>query len=131
MAGMTYRDIADSLGYNSPQAAHKAVTDAITASVREASQELIDLEVSRLDALLFAVWGAARKGTLGAIDRCIRIMERRSRLLGLDKPVKYDMSWRDEVSAQGGDADELFEKLVTETMARNGPIASSNPPTEA
>jgi hypothetical protein len=101
-AGATYQQIADTLGYSSISGAEKAVKTALAGMIHEPAAELIILERSRLDALLMAVWGQAVKGNQGAIDRALRIMERRARLLGLDAPVRTDVTvntWEDKVIA--------------------------------
>lgn len=46
------------------------------------------LELERLEMLHSAVWANALNGDLAAIDRFIKLSERRSKLLGLDPPAK-------------------------------------------
>jgi hypothetical protein len=52
---------------------------------REPAQELITLELERLDMATRAIAHQVEKGSLRAIDRWLRIMDRRAKLLGLDK----------------------------------------------
>ena len=54
------------------------------------------LELERLDKLWFAMYRQATQGNQGAVDRCIRIMERRAKLLGLDAPTKTELSTKDD-----------------------------------
>ena len=92
-AGATYDQIADQLDYSSRASAYKAVAKALQAieeQVAEDAIELCRLEVERLDRLLVALWPKASAGHLGAIDRVIRISERRSRLLGLDAALRAE-----------------------------------------
>ncbi|MEN6341189.1 MAG: sigma factor-like helix-turn-helix DNA-binding protein [Methanospirillum sp.] len=84
--GWTYEAIAVELGV-SPQAAHKAVSKALTALTAEPAADLRRLELDRLDALTRAAWSAAASGNLPAIDRILRVMERRAKLAHLDEPV--------------------------------------------
>ena len=63
----------------------KTLNSGLTEDVRE-------LEVQRLDELLLSIWPQARKGNHGAVDRVLRIMERRARLLGLDAPTRADVT---------------------------------------
>ena len=44
--------------------------------------------------MLLAVWKMAQKGNLQAVDRVIRIMERRAKLVGLDVVVPVDLNVR-------------------------------------
>ncbi len=83
-AGASLAVIAQSLGYKDPSGAHKAIKRALAKIVREPAEELIVLELQRLDSISVEVYRQAKQGHLGAIDRLLRIMERRSKLLGLD-----------------------------------------------
>ena len=69
----------------------KAALADIPASEAEA---LRTIENERLDGMQVAIWNRVRKGDLGAIDRAIRISERRSRLNGLDAPQRVDLGSR-------------------------------------
>ena len=93
-AGATYQKIAEHLGVPLTTAAYY-VTSAMRALVAEPARELRDLEVARLDDMLLSVWPQVRQGNLGAIDRVLRIMERRAKLLGLDAPTRVNVTdWR-------------------------------------
>ena len=83
-AGATYQVIADRLGYASPRGAHKAVTSALKASLREAGAEVRELELARLDAMLLGLWRRVQSGDEKAVDRALKIEERRAKRLGLD-----------------------------------------------
>jgi len=54
----------------------------------EPAEAVRDLELQRLDHLQEAAWSKATDGDLRAIDTCLRVMERRSRMLGLDSPAR-------------------------------------------
>lgn len=47
-----------------------------------------EVELTRLDMMLAVLTPQVKSGHLGAMDRYIRLSERRSKLLGLDAPVK-------------------------------------------
>jgi hypothetical protein len=94
-AGATFQMIADQLGYRSPSGAHKAVVSALRATLREPAEELRELELTRLDAMLLSLWRRVQAGEERAIDRALRIMERRARLLGLDAPTRGELSGPD------------------------------------
>jgi len=87
--GFTYQQIADSMGV-SKQGAWDRVKRALADIPREAAEEYRALECERLDALLAVATHQALTGkrSLFAIDRCIMIMDRRAKLLGLDAPIK-------------------------------------------
>ena len=114
ITGLTYRQIADELDYRSPASAHAAVMRALRETLAEPAEELRQLEVGRLDALLEAVWADAMTGKLPAVDRVLRIGERRAKLLGLDlppEPAEVDIwplleGW---ALANGGDVARMRE----------------------
>ena len=82
--GATYEQIAAGLGYKTRARAHEAVTTAVRRFVAEPAADVRHIEELRLDALLLAVWPQALSGDPAAVDRVLRIMQQRSRLLGLD-----------------------------------------------
>lgn len=91
-AGYSYRAIAEELGI-SVSAAYRATTRALkrlNEKTQEEAEVVRRLELERLDDLLLAMWPKAQNGDQGAVDRILRIMERRARLLGLDAPLKEE-----------------------------------------
>ncbi len=84
VAGRTLKQIADVLGYASPSGAAQAIEAALRKRVAEPVDHLRDVENARLDAMWTGIYPAAKRGNLAAIDRAIKIMTRRAKLLGLD-----------------------------------------------
>ncbi|MGA5637762.1 hypothetical protein ACPCTN_03275 [Streptomyces cinereoruber] len=87
------------------------------AELADDVDELRALEADRLDRLFFVAYKkAVRDQDLAAIDRTLRIMERRARLLGLDMPVRTELSGPDggPVQVENATVDEL-EKLIALT----------------
>ena len=87
--GMPFQQIAERVGYSSRQAAHQAVTKALT-EIREETQGTADdlrtLEAERLDHLWqIAMTEAITNRDMRAIDTALRIQDRRAKLFGLDK----------------------------------------------
>jgi DNA-binding CsgD family transcriptional regulator len=91
--GLSFREIARELKV-APATAYKAVARglaAVNAGCREQAQELRALEALRLDQMQAALWQQAiEERDVRAIDRILRIMERRARLLGLDEPERRE-----------------------------------------
>ena len=54
--GHTYESISEQLGYSTPSASYKAVMRRLRDVDRPAVSMLRELEVQRLDAMLYAVW---------------------------------------------------------------------------
>lgn len=83
-AGCSYDEIAQALGFSNSGNAYHTVHKALKATYREPAEELRTLELERVDRLMRAIWPQAIKGDVDAIDRVLKIMSRRARLLGLD-----------------------------------------------
>ncbi len=124
MAGASYQKIADELGYTSRGAACQDVTRALEQAVAEQTQSVEayrEEELQRLDALLAEAWAILKRQhvtvshgkliyddrtgepllddgpTLQAIDRILKIQERKAKFLGLDAPVKVEAITLDSI----------------------------------
>lgn len=89
-SGLSYSEIAHRIGIGKTTA-HRLIEDAIreaSATINDEAREMKALELSRLDGMLAGLWTDARRGNVQAVDRVLKIMERRAKLLGLDAPVK-------------------------------------------
>lgn len=133
--GYTFERIAAEVGYDSRATAYAAVQRVLRETVREAGDELRTLELERLDAMQAAAVEVLERRhvtvsngkviqlggepleddgpVLAAIDRMIRIQERRARLLGLDAPVRANLTVTDEMTAR--------VKALAEELAELGP----------
>jgi hypothetical protein len=90
-AGHTYAAIGEQLGLSKAMA-FKLVRQGMEEgriAIGKAADQLRAEELSRLDGMLEAVWPKASKGELAAVDRVLKIGERRARLLGLDAPSQH------------------------------------------
>ncbi len=82
--GHTFAAIAERERVSSPSAAHRIYRRAADAMVRQAGEELRELEGARLDELQATWWGRSTEGDHRAAQVILRIMERRAKLYGLD-----------------------------------------------
>jgi hypothetical protein len=97
--GHGYPHIATTIGC-SRSYAEKLVRKALREIIEESFQELVKIETARLDAIFLPAFLAATQTDKDgnpifnkeATDTAIKIMERRARFLGLDKPVKAEIS---------------------------------------
>jgi|tagenome__1003787_1003787.scaffolds.fasta_scaffold20936992_4 hypothetical protein len=84
LAGATYERIAGALGYANRGGAFKAVQAALAARPAAPEQsEVVQVKLARMDALLTGLWPAARRGDVAAVDRVLKIGERRTQLLAM------------------------------------------------
>lgn len=89
-AGYQYKDIADALGV-SISTVGRWVQEGMDQWKKQAvkyAEDIVLMEEKRLDRMLAGVWSRAKAGDDAAVDRVIKIMDRRAKLLGLDKPSK-------------------------------------------
>lgn len=113
---------------NDTQLIHAACKDVREAlkerrsELEEKTEDLREIENARLDRLFFVAYRqAVKEGNLPAIDRALRIMERRARLLGLDRPVKTELTGADggAIEFTNTSLDELEALIgITEEAAR-------------
>lgn len=128
--GLSYGQIAKNLGYADPSGAYRAVQRALASVPAESVDELRRIQSEQIDALTaqaievlesthyaHTVHGDLVLGpdgqplvdsmpTLHAIDRLIRLAERRSKLMGLDAPSRHEVITLDYLDAQIRDAAE-------------------------
>lgn len=112
MVGGTYRQIAEACGVSVKTSFDdvKAVMEELRQEAREDAETIRAMELERLDTMLSKIWPAVQLGKLLAVDRALKIMERRSRLLGLDAAQKFEHAGKD-----GGPIEttsEIREKLT-------------------
>lgn len=88
--GLGYIEIGERLGIGKSQAQRLVVgaLAEVRADITAEADGLRAEELSRLDAMMQGLWVDARKGGVKSIDRVLKIMERRAKLLGLDAPVR-------------------------------------------
>lgn len=122
--GMSLRQIAQRLGYADQSGASKAVARALAAVPVQGVDELRRVQCDQLDYLTakalevleakhyaHSTHGELVYGpngevlvdsapTLNAIDRLVRIFERRAKLMGLDAPQRHEVTTLDYLDAQ-------------------------------
>lgn len=111
LAGMSYRQIAVRLNI-AVSTAFAHVQRMIHEHAAEPAEEIRAQELARLDRLLLAHWSAAVgdpnatppvPGDRDATRMVLQIMDRRARYLGLDAPVRVDLTaWIRRMAEQEG-----------------------------
>lgn len=119
--GKGFAEIAAALGIGKSQA-HRLVVAGMEDARQQIAASADDLrveEVSRLDGMLAGLWPTARKGGVAAVDRVLKIMERRAKLLGLDAPERRELTGKGGAPMQTVNmtADE-FARIAAEVAAR-------------
>ena len=89
-AGMSYYYIGKQLDVSKATAwkdVQRAIKE-IQENYAETAMNVLTIELKRLDRLLLGLWQDAIKGDKQAVDRVVKIMERKAKYLGLDAPEK-------------------------------------------
>lgn len=146
----TLAHIADAVGFKSQSSVKFAIERALVAAITEPAEELRRLELMKLDQLAVAAWAVLEARhylvsqgrliriedgaspleddgpVLNAIDRLLKISERRSKLLGLDAPIRAEVTTIDHLDAQIAalEADLAGRPPVDEDAAIEGPASS-------
>lgn len=110
--GASYEAIARQVGYANKGGAHRAVMQELQELPKDAAQDVMALELERLDQLLLALWPAAMKGHVRSAETVIRLMERRAKLQGLDAPVQAT------ITHASADVDAAVAELAREMALR-------------
>ena len=106
-AGASFVQIGKQLGF-STQHAHRLVTKELArmnAELKEVAGDVTRLELERLDAMWLGLWTRARQGDDKAVVACLRIMERRAKILGIDAPLRQELTGADGGPIQTVDVD--------------------------
>ena len=87
IAGATWEQVSDKLGYASASSAYNSVKKHIQRLYdfdEDFVGEVVQLDLARLDAMQLVLWEkATRHGDVQAVDRILRVMEMRHKLLGV------------------------------------------------
>tara|TARA_Y100000356_G_C11098024_1_gene202836 strand:+ start:156 stop:581 length:426 start_codon:yes stop_codon:yes gene_type:complete len=112
-AGASYELIAKQLGYADSSGAYKSVKRSMDKLVAEPAEELRAVEYERLNQILLVLWERVQTGELGAIDRALSVMDRISKLYGLDSPKRTEtnMQISQGVMIVDGTKDEYMDAI--------------------
>ncbi len=88
--GKSFREIAELTGISRAHCHRlaQAAMEELQVRTQTDAEAVVALELGRLDVAVAAIMLKVREGHMGAIDRLIRLSERRTRLLGVEGPTK-------------------------------------------
>ncbi|WP_433355603.1 hypothetical protein ACQP25_17180 [Microtetraspora malaysiensis] len=87
IAGVSPTVIAERLGYSGAASVSKDIDRALQRAAKQeqmASEQLLKLEIDRLDRIMASLWPKVIKGEVAACETALKCINRRSALLGLD-----------------------------------------------
>jgi len=114
MAGASWDEVATSLGYASADSAKMTVRNARRDRSKdtETLEDIVDLELQRLDMLQLICWRTANQGDMKAVQTILAIMQLRMRMLGTEKkPDGGEHKSQNNVIIIGGNEDTFREGL--------------------
>ena len=87
LAGLNYRTMAEALDVSTGTVAGdvKIILTRWQKEQVRAVDQVMQMELTRLDRALNAIWDKVLEGDDRAINNLLKIMERRAKLLGMDK----------------------------------------------
>ena len=118
LQGHSIREVArlasEELGWSvTRDIAHRRVEEEGLQRVEPAERALRELELDRLDRYLLAAETVAAtspdpKDKLAALDRAMKVQERRAKLLGLDAPERHEVTVEDRTDPVDRELEELL-----------------------
>jgi hypothetical protein len=127
-AGATWAVIAERVGYASASGAYNAYQRIAERVIRPNLEEYRDMELDRLDRLQMSVWPKALNGDSRAVDSVLKIIDRRTRILGLDAAKEVNL--KAEVTTYDRNTiDAEVYRLVT--LLDGGPQSALGPAVSA
>ena len=134
LAGATYEQIGQQLGCTRPNAYYLVSTALARTKARteDTVEEMRALDLGRMDAMLLGIWQQAAQGNLFVIDRVLKILERRAKLMGLDAPTKLAPTSPDGQAAwQPEQASDDFYQDLLQILAEHGGLHPNGATPEA
>ena len=119
LAGLTYRQMAEAMGVSVGTIAND-VRITIDHWRKEQVQDVdswLQIQLRRLDTMLNAIWNKVLEGDLKAAETALHIIERQTKLIGLDRQQVEIIDWRKEVESAGIDADGAYRQAVAAIAA--------------
>lgn len=102
IAGSTWQQIADALGFDSRASAYHDVRRGLQQAVAELAiplEEYRQLTLDRLEAMINALWPKVEEGDTKAIDSTLRILAQQADLLGLKAPQRVEVLTIDAIDS--------------------------------
>lgn len=83
----SYPKIAEAMGIG-VTTAYDYVMEGMKEQIREPADEVLHMELSRIDEMMSGIYQNAVDGDINAIATVVKLQERRAKYLGIEKPTK-------------------------------------------
>lgn len=115
LGGASYETIARECGWANKSTAYRHVQNAMrdwSPIDYSDAQTMRAQEMARLDRLMTTHWVNALRGDVRASEICLRIIQQRCRIMGLEAPTKIDATVKSGIDAE---IEELLRQLPAPT----------------
>jgi hypothetical protein len=113
--GKTWAEVARIVGYESAAAARvetmRWLTGLAVAKSTQEREEILEMELERLDSLLNAVWDQAMTGDTKAVDSALKVINARAKLLSLDQLTATQTTQNFNTVVVSGDSKDFISSL--------------------
>ena len=112
LAGASYAQIAQNLGYHDASGARKAVQRGMKSALHESASELKKIHYGRLEHMLMLLWPDVNQKDLSSMSAALSVMDRMERLYGLNAAEKVEIgSSSNTVILADGDKSSYIKAL--------------------
>lgn len=125
VSGKSFHRIAQDLDYPDEEAAYEAykkVCEKRYKASEQTVQEHVNLEISRIDAALEAMWPQVENGSPRAVQTMLQLMDRRSKYLGLDKAQKIEITKKSVEEMTEQEIDAIIAKTKQALNVKDGTV---------
>lgn len=119
--GLSLRAIGKTLGINHQTVANR-LEMANRAIVLPGVEAMRKQEDERMDNLLMALEGGIRRGDAKSIEAAIKLLERRAKLWGLDKPAELNVTVH-EIDERDRELAEMTREWMTKRHADDAALS--------
>lgn len=113
--GSSWEQVCKTVGYSSVKVAQvelrRYLTDMAVRVDIENREEVLAMEMGRLDSLMEAVWDQAMTGDTKAVDSALKIISMRSKLLGLEALTQTAGNVTNNTVVVTGNTEEFIHSL--------------------
>jgi hypothetical protein len=123
LADCTYEEIAHILGYATSMGAWKAVDSALKKTLQDPAEKVRTQERARLQRLFKTHWPKALKGDARSTEICLKIMNRRAALDGLDAEKTLNVTGGVNVRLSDSERVAAIQSLLARMGVSHGSAA--------
>lgn len=98
--GESFEDIAKRLDYVNAESAKRDVQIVLAEVLKTPMEESRALDVLRIDSMIAALWGGTQNANPQAVDKAVKLIELRAKLLGTFAPIQVEQVSMDAVEQE-------------------------------